>query len=308
MGCWNKTCGLTNLPIFHEEDVYIFTIEKNNIESNHCYSTHLYKPSVLPFCGKYDDYGSAEELSNIDIILENIKEKCVYTTQEGNFLDISLLSKENLMNFILGRGDGEIKTYGVLKNKFNNKAIDCVMFKKSAVDLLFDRKFVEVYVGSNLGNYGFENSYFRYKFSDIMVDFDEWFDTISKIMNDSLNPMHNFLLRRNAGDISCVLENQNNKLIYWLSFYNRNSSYSDIFNFNDFALDCLKTGEKEKLRNTTNLLLVGIFLDYFMEMTRKSWIPQGGEGSQEIGFENHLLLAKTTIEIINNHEKEFESY
>ena len=53
MGCWNKTCGLTNLHIKAGERAYVFVLEKDEDDS-HCYTTHMYKPLLLPFETTYN--------------------------------------------------------------------------------------------------------------------------------------------------------------------------------------------------------------------------------------------------------------
>jgi hypothetical protein len=54
MGCWNGTCGLSGLPIFHGTEMYVFPIVESYRDS-FCYSTALYRPSVLPFRAEYND-------------------------------------------------------------------------------------------------------------------------------------------------------------------------------------------------------------------------------------------------------------
>jgi hypothetical protein len=80
MGCWNKTCGLSNLPILHGERTYVFVMEQVNSVGDHCYSTHLYRPVLLPFESTYNDYGGGEdEHFRADEILCEVLEKLGHT-------------------------------------------------------------------------------------------------------------------------------------------------------------------------------------------------------------------------------------
>lgn len=64
MGCWNKTCGISQLPIFAgDKTVNFIIIEQTPFESdsptnNHpSYSSAYWNIIPLPFYGEYNDYG-----------------------------------------------------------------------------------------------------------------------------------------------------------------------------------------------------------------------------------------------------------
>lgn len=70
MGCWNGTCGITNLPIHHGEDIVFYILRENRLRdcpgfgAGICYSDELFSPLGLPIYGKYDDYGGIEKIQN----------------------------------------------------------------------------------------------------------------------------------------------------------------------------------------------------------------------------------------------------
>ena len=64
MGSWNGTCGLTELPIISGTDIFVFPVVESYTDS-FCYSSALYRPSVLPFRAKYNDYGAGEDCTGI---------------------------------------------------------------------------------------------------------------------------------------------------------------------------------------------------------------------------------------------------
>jgi hypothetical protein len=58
MGCWNETCGVTNLPISYNDEVYFGVIRKNPSDRRpFFYAFDLYMPVTPLIEGKYDDYG-----------------------------------------------------------------------------------------------------------------------------------------------------------------------------------------------------------------------------------------------------------
>lgn len=67
MGCWNGTCGLSQLPIGAGDDVVLFVLEQKHEGfgggiNGFCYATDLYAPVMMPILGKYNDYGSVEDM------------------------------------------------------------------------------------------------------------------------------------------------------------------------------------------------------------------------------------------------------
>lgn len=69
MGCWNGTCGISQLPIIEGERVILFPLTKNlrgdNEGGGYCYSDNQYKPISIPIFGTYDDYGKVYNVDNI---------------------------------------------------------------------------------------------------------------------------------------------------------------------------------------------------------------------------------------------------
>lgn len=58
MGCWNKTCGLTNLPIFCDDKVVWFLLVQNPYaKARTCYASSMWELVPIPVYGTYDDYG-----------------------------------------------------------------------------------------------------------------------------------------------------------------------------------------------------------------------------------------------------------
>lgn len=66
MGCWNGTCGITNLPIRAGEKVVflLIALRANNEANTYCYSTGWGYPVSLPIRAVYNDYGGVEDIAN----------------------------------------------------------------------------------------------------------------------------------------------------------------------------------------------------------------------------------------------------
>lgn len=76
MGCWNKTCGLTQLPIYAGDKVITFIIIEAPYAENltsPCYENSFWNVIPLPIYGEYNDYGWMEEDDGEDWKLEVLK-------------------------------------------------------------------------------------------------------------------------------------------------------------------------------------------------------------------------------------------
>lgn len=65
MGCYNGTCGITNLSIRHGEPVVYFLLANVDNHENHddgfCHAGDIWGPIALPVYANYNDYGSIEK-------------------------------------------------------------------------------------------------------------------------------------------------------------------------------------------------------------------------------------------------------
>lgn len=67
MGCWNETCGVSQLPIVAGKKVKAFLITESKYEDNirgsgTCYPMDYFVPFFLPVSASYNDYGSVEKI------------------------------------------------------------------------------------------------------------------------------------------------------------------------------------------------------------------------------------------------------
>ena len=172
MGCWNKTCGLTNLHITAGDKAYVFVLEKRNDDNDgHCYSTHLYKPLLLPFETTYNDYGGGEDSTGpaFPVIMEGIK-RCLHEVEQGEneYHDIAVTKdKFGEELFFEAVHEGRLFRKG---NFADPVKLEYVMMRKDIVDDILENRVIEKYVGEGKGTCGYGNNYIQYKFADIVAD------------------------------------------------------------------------------------------------------------------------------------------
>lgn len=54
MGCWNETCGITNLPVFNNDKAVLVPLIRDKFATT---DDEQWIPAGLPVFGRYDDYG-----------------------------------------------------------------------------------------------------------------------------------------------------------------------------------------------------------------------------------------------------------
>jgi hypothetical protein len=292
MGSWYKTCGLSNLPILENEQTYVFVLEQNTDKVNHCYSTHLYRPVLLPFESTYNDYGIGTHSSGIGLglIIEGIRDNLVeLPVGENEYHDIAI-SKElfNEELFFEGIREGRLS----INSYSGKKQVEFTMFRKDIVDNILDTFVIEKYVGKNIGTIGYDNSYVSYQFLDLVKELPLVVSELQKKYHGKyyLLSMENLILPDNLN------------VTRW--FRRDNYRYSKIVHIDEQIGNFL---EKNNTQDALELLtqhLKAVFIDHFMELTRKSWIPQSGEGSQYRDTEPYRLLMAAIDRVLSAEESD----
>jgi len=155
MGCWNGTCGLSGLPIIHGEEMYVFPIVESYRDS-FCYSTALYRPSVVPFRAEYNDYGAGEKCSGpaLELLIDGIREKLVeMEVGENQYHDIAVKREgfdvdmffeachEKRLRFV-----NPMRGY---KDQPQTKDVFFTMVRKDVVDRLWNEWTFDMWKGSD---------------------------------------------------------------------------------------------------------------------------------------------------------------
>lgn len=315
MGCWNKTCGLSNLHITAGTEAYVFVLERGN-EDDHCYSTHLYRPLLLPFVTEYNDYGGGENSSGVSLpfVLEGIREN-LHEIEIGDneYHDIAV-NKENLDEAMFFEAVHEGLLYKHNHHATNNDLsehtkLEYVMFRKDVVDHILENRVIEKYVGDGKGTYskwGDEKNYISYKFADIVADIQPMLQEILEIKAQSEDDPDRIMFKLMGGSEYLFDYNHPNLAAKWLR--GDSHRYSRIVDMRSLISDVLVGGNKEDILGLENLLtehLKGIFIDGFMEVTRKSWIPAGHEGSQSADNSSYRLLIAATNMVLDAEDAEY---
>jgi hypothetical protein len=302
MGCWNKTCGLSNLHITAGTPVYVFVLEKNK-SYDHCYSTSLFSPLLLPFESVYDDYGGGEDSSGpaLPIIMGALKRQLVeMEVGENQYHDIAVkrddFTPEKFFEAV--HEDRMFIQYGS-----EQRPIYFTMFRKDIMDHILENRRIEDYVGDNKGTiakWGDSKDYIQYKFEDIAASVRP---LLAKMIEDTEGQepyLKAFIMDR-------VHKYRNDfPAAKWLN--GDSYRYSRIVDIKQYISKAVEIGTLDAVNKVEPIViehLKAVFLDGFMHAARKTWIPGGHEGSQGMSGGALRLLAKATINALDKEHAEW---
>lgn len=307
MGCWNKTCGLSNLHIYHGTPVYVFVLEKTDKDDDRCYTTALYRPVVLPFYSEYNDYGGGENSSGVglDVVMSSIKKTLVEKDiGENQYHDIEV-KRDKFGERLFFDSVRENRLETKLSDFHHPTSIDFVMFRKDIVDNIFEDRVCELYVGRNKGTGGWDNSYISYKFSDVVADVDAFFDRLILVVNNAPEYLTNLPMKyRIRGGLRDIFkyEEQNKAALYCNVDTYR---YSVLVNIGEIILDLVEANDIVKAKEVFIEFLKFSFLDSYMHSIRKIWVPGCHEGSQSAEIGDYRLLCSAINSALDAEEAEY---
>ena len=130
MGCWNETCGLTNLPIFSGEKTCAVIIEEMRPYNKSCLSAENWCPIGPAIWGDYSGYGYIEDIPDEEEVKNFYRQ--VMEKNGAKFVDKSMnaCTFDHLDMFFRYVQEGEI--YCVHDGTIHH--LQVVLFSKDAVE------------------------------------------------------------------------------------------------------------------------------------------------------------------------------
>ena len=130
MGCWNETCGLTNLPIFYGEKTCAVIIEELRPYNKSCLSAENWCPIGPAIWGDYSGYGYIEDIPDEEEVKSFYRQ--VMEKSGAKFVDKSMnaCTFDHLDIFFRYVQEGEI--YCIHDGTIHH--LQVVLFSKDAVE------------------------------------------------------------------------------------------------------------------------------------------------------------------------------
>lgn len=176
MGCWNETCGVSNLSINHGDKVVLIILQETWSEaeikqygieedsSGMCYPDDLWNPRYLPIHGKYNDYGSIEKVVedlNTRVVVQDIKEYLV--PKEVSYDKPVSKENANLKNILHWIERGNLRLGSIENNRvigqmlvledIYNEVVNIGKFQNTGWRKLEDKELAPL-LGPHKSNYG----------------------------------------------------------------------------------------------------------------------------------------------------------
>ena len=296
MGCWNKTCSLTNLPIYHGDAVYIFMLEKK-AKYDQCYATGHYAPVLIPFESEYNDYGGGENSSGIGFkfVLDNIRAKLIeQEVGENKYHDIavvrSIFGEEQLFESI---HEQRLIVKGIMGK---DATVNFAMMRKDCVDAILNSWVIQ---DCKRDPESPGVIYFNYSYDDLADQVGEYARSIKELLDSDRAFM--------GLDPQGLDDNPKcNNLAKILGFIDYR--FSNIVSLPITLFTLLREDKIDEAEAFVKAFLKGVMLNMFFDETRKQWMPGGHEGSQGQEYEPYELLLQVTQETINKRKAEMEEW
>jgi hypothetical protein len=313
MWCWNKTCGLSNLPISEGEEVFVFVVvESPSYErENACYSNYLYTPVLTSFQSEYDDYGGGENSKGValPIIMNAIKDHMIEKeVGENQFHDIAVKKEgfdEDRFFRAVHKDRLEIST------RKRPAKVKFVMMRKSIVDKVLENWEIKEFEGYFNG----KSHYKTYKFKDVIDTVDL---LIGKIKNSQEKMREEEMYKDDpvCQSIKEFIWNSNSLFWFddsslsgeWMQILTHGFSYRNgLFDVKKVLSDMIEVEDYESAKLLIIECIRGLFMDRFMNTTRRIWVPPCGEGSQTLEYKSHRVLISAMLSEIDGAIAEMEN-
>lgn len=318
MGCWNQTCGLTQIHIRAGERVMIFPLAEASIRGMH-YSTPFYTPLAVPFYGEYNDYGAAEECDGIGLhlALDLIKDKLVEIEQGNNQYHDIAVKKEEFNEDLFWEAIHEERLRITGWRGEETHAVGIVMLKQSVFDhLAANLVFQDYDYDRTIGM----ATYFDYKLQDVLDGVPEFVDAmltprfkipagldeeLAKELKDFMSfvePISSVarkLLSDENGEVKLIKDGIN-RAASWLKYFGSHLSdgFSVTDQMNTWSSDLVKAADRDGLIELITEHLKMKFVDKFFMMTRKVWSIQTGMGSQSDDHSGYQALVAAMSHVL----------
>lgn len=306
MGCWNQTCGLSQLHITAGQDVMVFALVKNNKYDSLCYTTPFWAPVMMPFYAKYNDYGGGEECSGIglNLVMEAIKENLIEIPQgENEFHDIPV-KKENFNDELFFEAVHEGRLFVTGYRPRQREHVGFVMLHLDVVNYILENRKIERYVGTNFGTTGWDNAYVEYSFKDVLADLPACVEFLSNRYSDQSNPLR---LYEPLNSLRLLEDRKVGKINHAATFLaTQDYRFSHLVQVSNLVLEYLESNNKVGLIELLTEHLKAQWIDTFMLSTRKFWSPQAGAGSQEQDPAGYLLLNDAVNKVLVAEKQQYD--
>lgn len=296
MGCWNGSCALSGLPIFHHDKVYVYLLigKVNADDRSHCSPSTYFYPLVYHFEAEYNDYGGIEEETGplISKLVETVKDNLIEMEVGKNPCHDIAVKKEGFNLETLIEADHESRLF-VEANYLGNVTVNHITIRKDVLDCLFATYGRERYMGT------IDPHYQTFKYAEVL----ELCQAAAKQQYDAYENGERTAFRFNFIDV--------NNAGHGLRFLNEALNacrYQWILIPSCDLHDAAEARDYPLFSALIEHIVHHYWLDSIMHAARRSWVVPSGAGSQDDDTTAHEALAITTLATIDKLKNRFDDY
>jgi hypothetical protein len=316
MGSWNGTCMISNLPILSGEEVKLVFLHRPYSSGQlhkpaYCYPNGIFHPAAFALNGKYDDYGSVEDIEeDFNYNLVNLFFKLTFKAIE---VEGKILEDFNLYNIlegiergslkVLAEGDAErkkiaegaIEAYS--KHGFSSKKVEeewrkladedvSEIWRESTLNFVMIRKDVwDGIIAGHKTEYWIEDEKDRKEPNVCYQTAQEWVEKRFKKFKN----IENSLFKRFLNPISTAGYAGGTKML-----------------LDNYYQEALLHGTDEQIDIFQKLFTEMTIIESFLSATRKGWMITCGSGSQSNEWSEYQLLNKIVNDICVKELQEYD--
>jgi hypothetical protein len=313
MGCWNKTCGLSNLPIYAGTPVVMFVLTETPYVSR-SETTSFWWPILLPIHSTYNDYGggenSSEELATVLSQLgpHTARPRVGKHWYHGSPVTLTPELEASFFDQVHGQ------TLRVLDD-FNRKRVlvDFVMFRKDIVEELTNRLLLRrLVIRKPSSEVAATSGYLEYTYSDLVssipIFVSRYVERCNLLTSDMDSSVRTIGCSREL--IKLLADTEEETSLAVLSAYIRSAihthQFTKYFHLIELLTTYVLTEQTHKITPLITGIVLGTFLDEFMRNTRRLWQPGCYEGSQsEVGNE-YRVFSQIVLQLVESDSTRYD--
>lgn len=290
MGCWNETCGISQLPILGGDKVKLVVLVGGNSDfisgSGTSYINEIWSPISIPISGEYNEYGSLTEDSIVEdeasaMLFDSIKR---YWTQSTHEEWLSYVNNNN--------ENPDLNLFEAIKYIERGK-VTCKGYKGNEEKLGLFFILEDVYnacISYNpvVADFYKNEYYYRHYHEAITNDIHRFYDSLQEVKNSYSDPTDLMV----------------NTMLAESKYITRRST---TYDFKDKIIDLIKnnvTKEDPKFKKLVSMIIDYCSLVNSMSLARKMWQPQTGKGSQNDALDVYKLINKSMNKLMSIRSKE----
>lgn len=325
MGCWNGTCGVTQLSINHGDPVAYFLLanvdDRETHDDGHCHAEDIWCPIGLPVYAEYNDYGSIEEIKNMDAmehLIDLLKIHAVPHPAKNEYRAVVVPADLDFDRIEDALHDGVLRIYDRAHFAYSRELAkrveleDCPPELKEVAEREARRP-DSFRVGAMMVHQEVYEALCQ-NYHHWLNEKPIWLDTTIKEAQASYAKLVEELKK----DIS-ILERYGSLFIMeYLIGREKRCLFTEFFTsypiyarqYIDTYAEKLVALAKEGVESPEIITEICRFQTFRVNMQalRKTWAPQSGAGSQHENYGNHHLLNRVSQDIIDRKLAEREAW